>query len=63
MFNPKRKGFFPVLLVKIQNGLTEEEKNEFAGLGSNAERVKFVLQLERVASRHEDDLFKVIQYI
>ena len=59
MFNPKRKGFFPVLLVKVQQSLSEEEKNRFAGLTSPEERIKFVLGLSRVNSENEDNLFKV----
>ena len=58
MFCPKRTGFLPVLWVKFEAGLSEDEKATFSKLNTPVERLDFVLDQPRISSEQEDGLFQ-----
>ena len=58
MYHPDHKGFFPLIQLKIEEGLSEEELAEFSALSTLEEKIKWVYKLPRISSDHGDNMLK-----
>lgn len=57
MFCPKRKGFFPIVLHKFTQGLTDEEERTFIKLETLEDRIDYVRELIG-DSRPDGEIFR-----
>ncbi len=60
MYHPDQRGFFPIIQMKIEEGLSDEDKAEFLSLSRLEEKVAWIHKLPRVSSDHGDNIFREI---
>ena len=60
MYNPKQTGFFPLIQTKVEEGLSEQDKKSFLSQASLEDKIKWIYNLPRVSSAHEDNVFDKI---
>ena len=58
MYNPKQTGFFPLIQLKVEEGLSQQEKDYYLGLPSLEEKLKWIYKLPRLSSDHQDNVLK-----
>ena len=57
MYHPKQQGFFPIIHLKIEEGLSQDEKNYYLGL-TLTEKIEWIYNLPRLSSTNEDNIIR-----
>ena len=58
MYNPKQNGFFPILQLKIEESISQQEKDFYLQLPTLEEKLKWIYKLPRLSSDHQDNVLK-----
>ena len=59
MYNPKQQGFFPLIQLKIEEGLSPEDKQQYLTLNLS-EKIQWIHDLPRFSSDHQDNVLRNI---
>ena len=57
MYNPKQQGFFPLIQLKIEEGLSPEDKQQYLTLNLS-EKIQWIHDLPRFSSENEDNVLR-----
>ena len=60
MYNPKQSGFFPLVQLKVEEGISNEDREFYLGLETLEEKVKWIHAMPRISSDHQDNILKNI---
>ena len=60
MYNPKQTGFFPLIQLKVEESLSQQEKDLYLNLPSLEEKLQWMYKLSRLSSDHQDNVLKGI---
>ena len=59
MYNPKQQGFFPLIQMKIEEGLSVEDKQNYLTLDLS-QKIQRIHDLPRFSSDHQDNVLRNI---
>ena len=59
MYNPKQQGFFPLIQMKIEEGLSPEDKQQYLTLNLS-QKIQWIHDLPRFSSENQDNVFRNI---
>ena len=57
MYHPKQSGFFPLIQLKIEEGLSPEDKQNYLKLNL-LEKIQWIYDLPRFSSENEDNVLR-----
>ena len=60
MYNPKQNGWFPLIQLKIEEGLSDTDKEAYLKLKTLQEKVQWLHSLPRISSDQEDNVLRHI---
>ena len=60
MYNPKLAGFFPLIQLKFEEGLSEAEKAQYLGLANLEDKIRWLHKLPRISSGDNDNVLHAI---
>ena len=59
MYNPKQQGFFPLIQMKIEEGLSVEDKQNYLTLDLS-QKIQWIHDLPRFSSENQDNVLRNI---
>ena len=59
MYNPKQQGFFPLIQMKIEEGLSPEDRQQYLTLNLS-QKIQWIHDLPRFSSENQDNVFRNI---